>query len=115
MQIESEVYYRYEDVRYAPPADECGERYGIGDLKVELRKFDVKKHTPKGTVINYYNQRKFILREANKHFACPTIEEAKASFIARKKRQASIHRARYEQALEAIEKIEKKGLFSETN
>jgi len=41
-------------------------------------------------------------QHARKKFACSTLELAKESFIARKKRQAQIHTARANQAKRAI-------------
>lgn len=104
-------FYRYEDVQYAPPPDEYGDCYGIGDLKVHLRTYTVIKRTLKGTVIDIgVGDRKFILRNATKHFACPTVEEAMISFLARKRRQISIHQAVIDRANRAI-KIIQKGPF----
>jgi hypothetical protein len=105
-------WFRYEDVRYAAPVDEWGDSYGIGHLEVKLRKFPVLKHTPKGAWINGWRGRRFVLRDARKRYACPTLEEAKESFIARKKRQAGIYRARLRDAEEAIKLIERQGVLA---
>lgn len=104
-----EVWYRYEDVQYAPPPDEWGDRHGTGRLAVELRTYEVVKHTPKGVWIDYAFGRRFVLREANKRFACPTKGEAAASFKARKLRQAKIYEARASRARRALSLVETYG------
>jgi hypothetical protein len=97
MQPEPEKWYRYEDVQYASQLNEYDEPIGPGRLEVKLREIPVIKHTPKGVWIGYGNgilEKKFVLRDSRKRYACPTIEEAKESFIARKKCQVGIYRAR---------------------
>lgn len=93
--------YRYEDIRYAPPVDEFERPIGEGTLSVELRTYIVRKHTPCGVWIDG----RFVNLKANKRFACPTMEEAKESFIARKKRQIRILSARLKDAQRALEII----------
>ncbi len=109
MSGEREVWYRYEDARYAAPVDEFDRPIGSGELKVHLRQYEVIRHTPKGVWLRGarsgpwdFRDGRFVLKDARKRFACPTIDEAKQSFIARKQRQARIHRARVNQAEEAI-------------
>ena len=69
--------YLYEDGSYRPPL-----------VEVRLQRFFVIRRTPKGAWIRYYTgKQKFVLLTARKRFACQTIEEARVSFIARKKRQ----------------------------
>ena len=106
------TYYRYEDVQYAPPADEDGERRGQGELHVHLRKYNVLRHTPKGVWIDAHGSGKFVLETAKKRFAWPTKEEAKASFIARKRRQIAIHQARIDRANQALNTILEKALYA---
>jgi hypothetical protein len=110
MQPEPEKWYRYEDVRYASSLDEFDNPIGEGRLEVKLREFAVFKHTPKGVWIGWSGPEKFVLRESRKRYACPTIEEAKESFIARKKRQAGIYRARLRDAEKALAIIQGKVL-----
>lgn len=96
-----EIWYRYEDVQYST-VDEFDQSCG-GQLVVELRTYRVLSHTPKGVWIKLYcGDKRFVLKDARKKFACPTLELAKESFIARKKRQAQIHTARANQAKRAI-------------
>jgi hypothetical protein len=71
-------------------------------LMLILASYPVIKQTPSGTWIDVYGQKKFVLRDARKHFACPTIEEALASFHARKRRQANILRHRLAMAEAAM-------------
>lgn len=105
-----EYWYRYDDACYAAPIDEFGDRFGNSAVYVKLTKYPVIKHTAKGVWLSliyfnkdYYNsvsdyifrmnEKRFVLLNARKKFACPTIELAKESFIARKNRQISIHSA----------------------
>lgn len=96
-------FYRFEDIKYAAPLDEYDRPIGEGELRVHLREYQVVRETPKGTWIKGPIGEKFVRKKATKHFACPTIEEARESFIARKKRQALIHQTRVNRALKAIE------------
>ena len=114
-----EKWFRFDDVRYAPPLDEWGDSGGPGILEVKLREFSVVRHTPKGVWIDRAWSRsktrtdglRFVLRDATKRFACPTVEEARESFIARKKRQAGIYEARAKQARDAIRIVNEKGVL----
>ena len=110
--MSGEVWYRYEDRRYAEPVDEWGDSYGTGRLEVNLIKIPVRKHTPKGVWLGWSAPGRFVLTSARKRYACPTAEEAKESFIARKKRQASIYRARLRDAEEAIRLAQKQGILA---
>lgn len=101
--LASEVYYRYEDRRYAGPCDEWGDPIpGSGHSDIHLRTYEVLKHTPKGVWLRFRYDKKFVLASANKRFACATIEEAAESFIARKKRQISIYKNRMQRAEEVL-------------
>ena len=88
-------WYRFEDKRYAGPLDEF-DNPTPSVMEVHLRKYPVLKLTPKGawlaTCPPFLGTKRFVLREATKRFACPTIEEALESFKARKSKQARIHR-----------------------
>jgi hypothetical protein len=102
----NEYWYRYEDMRYAPPVNEFDEVVGVGSLKVHLREFPVMRRTPKGVWLggatNYGNYERFVCHEWTKKFACSTIEEAQKSFIARKTRQITIYEARLRDAKLAL-------------
>lgn len=118
-----DLWYRFENQRYAPPVDEWGDPiWGArGEHKVHRRVFKVVGVTPKGVWLTFtygkdhfaFDERdkRFVLLEARKRYACPTIEEAKESFIARKTRQARIYRARMEDAEEAIRIINKEKFY----
>jgi hypothetical protein len=103
-----EYWYRYEDRRYAPPVNEYDEVVGVGSLKVHLREFPVVRHTPKGVILGgasdsyHRNFERFVCHEWTKKFACKTIEEAQASFLARKARQIHIYQARLRDAELAV-------------
>lgn len=96
-------WFRYDEIRYSAGVDDYGDPLPYrGQMEVHLHKFPVTKETKCGVWIDHYGTPKFILGSARKRFACPTIEEAKASFVARKERQASILSARLEDAHEAL-------------
>lgn len=109
--MDEDIWYRLEDVHYAGGGgyDERGEPIrGEGYVDVIVHTYRVK-HTPKGVWLlgagRYGRPDRFVRRDANKRFACPTMEEAKESFIARKKRQASIYEARLKSAHKAIDLV----------
>ncbi len=113
---EPEIWYRYEDVTYAGGVNEDGDWNGNTTLKVELREFVVLKHTKHGvwlapsfgdykTLGFIGSERRFVLNRSIKRFACPTIELATESFIARKTRQVSIYEKRAGTARAAIHLI----------
>lgn len=103
-----EVFYRYEDVQYAPSVDQFDNIIrGSGRLVVHLRTYPVIRQTPCGVRIDTgMGGTRFVSNQYRKQFAHSTKEAAKASFIARKKRQASIYQARVNQAETAIRMIE---------
>jgi hypothetical protein len=105
-----EVWYRYVDYLVSSGSfDEWGESVGPSETRIRLEKYEVLKHTPKGVWIrSNYGDKKFILREARKRYACPTEAEAKISFIARKQRQIGIHSARIRHAKKALQLIKGK-------
>lgn len=90
----TEYWYRLEEQRYAAPLNEYDEPVGEGRLVVHVRKLKVLRLTPKGAWLiglqfGEGNPR-FVLREGKKRFACPTLEEATASYLKRKERHARI-------------------------
>lgn len=104
MTVESEKFYRFYDVSYSswdPDADCPGPSY----LVVHLTTYQVVKRTPTG--VRLLGVDRFVSCKTNKRFACPTIEEAKESFIARKKRQKRIHEAWVRRAEKAIDLVNK--------
>ncbi|WKV16928.1 hypothetical protein [Microcystis phage MJing1] len=92
--------FRVQERRYAGPVDEFGDPVpGVrGEMEISLHTLPVAKVTPKGWRLECG---RFVLRDARKRFACPTVDEAFVSFVARKDRQARIHMARAADALEA--------------
>lgn len=71
-------WFRYSERSYLP-------------LTLVLEKWPVFKETPKGVWLGAAGgPKKFVNTSWKKRFACPSIEEALQSFIARKRRQISI-------------------------
>lgn len=93
------IYYRYEDVQYAPPYDEFDNPRGKGRLAVELREFAVAKVTKCGVRLD---TGRFVNANYTKQYARPTKELALTAFIARKTRQLQIHQSRVYRAHYAI-------------
>lgn len=86
-------YYRYKEMLWSE-----------GKLTLMLHEFNVIRETPKGVWIEVWpGKNRFILSQANKHWACPTTEEALESFYARKRRQAGILRAQLAMAEAALQ------------
>lgn len=101
-----EFWYRYEDKRFAAPHDEFDNPIGGPVIEVHVFKFQVVKTTPKGVWLNVAEECRFVLRGATKRFACPTLDEAKASFVARKRKQIRIYQNRINLAEQAIRHLE---------
>ena len=101
----TEYWFRYEDGLEAAYLDDT-DRPQRGAVKVYVRKLKVLRYTPKGVWlygIQYSRENpRFVLRGAKKRYACPTEQEAKESFVARKARQAGIYQKRAEDADTAI-------------
>ncbi len=116
---DDEIWYRYNDVHYAPPLDELYRPCGKGQVKLELREFKVLRHTPKGVWLVYLigtwtggeEDKRFVLRDSRKRYACPTKEEALVSYTARKKSQVSKLRAQLSSAEEALGLVEPQGVL----
>lgn len=100
---DGEKWYRYVDVRFAPAGDEMGNRRGDGEVSVFVHTFPVLRHTPKGVWLDVHGEERFVRTDATKRFACPTREEARESFLARKKAQIRILRSRLDRATQAWE------------
>lgn len=99
-----DTWYRYDFMRYAPPLDEYERPCGSGHREVVLTGYIVERVTPKGV---WLEGRRFVLTSARKRFACPTKEEARESFIARKNRQVRILKAQLLDAELALQLIDK--------
>lgn len=97
-------YFRYTEVLVGEGyTDVCGEYVRTGShVKLQLQEFRVIKRTPCGVRIDDYSPGgRFISRDWNKQWASPTVEGARQSFIARKKRQVRILEAQLAKAKEA--------------
>lgn len=105
---EPTYWYRFEDRTVSAGVDEWERPLGPPRLEVALRKHRFIKATPKGAWISVHGSRRFVLESATKKFACPTIEAAKESFVARKSRQAAILMSRVNRANEAIRRVREK-------
>lgn len=114
-----EVWYRFEEVTHGTGyTDEDGDWHRTGDssVSIHVRELKVLKHTPKGVwlkVIDPYSDRRFVLKEVRKGFARPSIEAARADFVARKTRQAEIYETRARTARRAI-KLAQRGEVRKT-
>lgn len=101
-----DTWYRFNDCQVSQGyTDYTGDYVSTGSKTVIiLEKFTVIKLTPCGVRLqgNY-----LVCNHWTKKFACPTIELAKESFIARKKRQYAIYNARAVSAKECINLVEK--------
>lgn len=112
-------WYRYEDVRYAAMVDEFENPIGEGRTDVNLRVLVVVRVTPRGVWLlpehvwpqaEYKREdlqrsgARFVRLSATKQYACPSLEAARISFIARKTAQARIYRARLRQAETALQR-----------
>lgn len=103
------VWYRIEDRLYSTCSiDAAGcEQYGTS-VGIVTSKFMVLKHTPKGVWLDIIGGRRWVSRESHKRFACPTLEEARESFRARKARQIRILRKQISNIEHALQLVEVK-------
>ena len=101
------VWYRMTDFRTAPPYNEDGDATGRSTPNLRVEQFPVIRFTPKGAWLDVYGAERFVRREARKRFACPTLEEAKESLRARKKRQLSLLEAQARSTREILDMLER--------
>lgn len=80
-------------------------RYESSPAGAYIVAFPVVRTTPCGTFIDVYGYPKFVRRDARKHFACPTKEDALVSFIARKHRQIKILEAQLNAAKHSLASV----------
>ena len=81
-----DLLYRYDDLWVSG-----------GEVEVNLFTYRITKVTPHGVWIgSWADTCRFVRLAARKRYACPTKEEARQSFEARKMRQVKILRARLE-------------------
>ena len=83
---DEDVLYRVEAIRYSYVIDPDMELYGTTKPELQVYWYPVTKRTPCGAWI----EGRFVNLQANKRFACNTIEEAVESFVARRQRQIRI-------------------------
>ncbi|RWH49569.1 MAG: hypothetical protein EOQ80_06590 [Mesorhizobium sp.] len=69
-------WYRYEDS-------------SAYHSSIHLRRFRILRETPKGVWLDDYGQERFVLKDAKKRWAYPTIELARESFLIRKQKQVA--------------------------
>ena len=108
-----ERFYRFVDVAYASPFDDTGRMPGT--VRVELHIFEVARRTaktvwlvPEGWVgFSGIEQRRMLIG-ARCRYACPTVEDARTSFIARKRRQIRILNGQISRATSALGDIERR-------
>lgn len=124
-QIEGEpqpnCYYRYHEVVYSVGGyDVHGEYVHDGSrTEVHLDNIPIIKVTPRGAWIGWReDEKQFVCNNWHKRFACPTIEEARVSFLARK--QAQIDRAqrqimRAQEAIAVAKKLWEKDIVNAAN
>jgi hypothetical protein len=96
-----DVFYRFEDHMRSGGCDEYDNPYP-SVLQVYLHSYRVLKYTPKGAWIATLMGKRFVLLTARKRWACPTIDEARDSFNARKNKQIQIYSGRVVRAQRAI-------------
>jgi hypothetical protein len=90
---QGELWYRFDSCDVCAGIDESGEVIHTDEpiVDVYLKRYSVIKHTPKGV---WLDNGRFVLKDARKRYACPTVEEARDSFKARKTAQIRILRRR---------------------
>jgi hypothetical protein len=102
-----EVWHRFEDFCTAPPLNEWDEPCGDPGVQLRHRTFEVVKTTKHGVWLReiippFDGETRFVLSGARKRFACPTEEEALASFRSRKHCQIAILQANIRLAQRAL-------------
>lgn len=113
MSDQPEVWYRFYEVHYSGGYfDEWGDYVQgpawAGRSVVELMEIPVIKRTPCGAWVGYCeSDKKFVNLNWNKRYALPTIEEARNSYRARKKREIALMEGRAMLARRALEAAEK--------
>lgn len=102
--MDEKVWYRFESRLVAAGVDEWENPLGPPSVDLYCYEVEVIKHTPKGAWLRDLNDprgKRFVLRGARRRWACPTLQEARESFIARKRRQINILRSQVHYAKEA--------------
>lgn len=104
-------WYRITETFVSAGCDDYGDPLPwAGGVTYTLRALEVISETPKGVWVQDSHRpfgsdgRRWIKKDANKRYACPTIEEAVESFEARKLRQIKILQAQARRAQVALDK-----------
>lgn len=107
-------YYRVEETHYSTGYDEVNDRSSGSATRPNLTTHEVLRATPCGVwVMDNRGEERFINRSWTKQYAHATVEEAKAAFRARKKRQISIYRARAKALEDALDYLDKHGFYND--
>lgn len=99
-----EYWYRADDCSYSVSNEYGDHSHSI--QRINIRRFKVIRHTPKGVWIDEYGEERFVLGRARKQYAVPTVEIALHDLRARKIRQESIYLARAKNARRIIDSID---------
>jgi hypothetical protein len=99
--MEQEQYYRVMDILVSAGVDECDNPIDRPRVEIHLMSYPVLARTAKGVWLDVYGSKRFARAGARKQFACATVEQAKVSFVARKKRQESLLRWQAKRAAQA--------------
>ena len=98
--------YRFSDHAVCIGTDEYGDSLG-SMMEVYLTKYRILRETARGAwVERFLDKPRFVLNESRKKFACRTVEEAKESFLARKRAQERILKSRIARVYESMRKVE---------
>lgn len=109
----TDYFYRVEETTYSAGVNEWGDPLPGGPTRTNLNLYRVHSHTPCGVWLDDgCGQRwRFICNKWAKRFACPTVEEAIASFHARKKRQVALLNAQIRRAQAAVRYLDTCGFY----
>ena len=95
-----EYWFRMEDRRVCS-IDEYGD-VTRAYPEVYAHRFKLLSRTKCGVWLNVYGDKRFLRSGSRRQFACPTFEEAKISFLARKAKQIRIYKSRIEHVEAAV-------------
>lgn len=97
------MMYRYEDRMFSE----------MSVMLVEYA-FPILKHTKCGVWIEVFWQKRFVNLNSRKRYACPTKQEALASYHARKRRQVGIlrHQLKRAEAALTLQRVEDRQYFT---
>ncbi len=98
--------YRVEVVQYAAPLDEFENPIGVGELKLDERKFRILKTTKCGDWIDNYGWKKFVRAEATRKYANRTLDGAYEDLRATKLKRIKILENKIRQNNRIVKMIE---------